>query len=125
MTTWMRLWPLLILPGVLMIALGAVVDVPVGGHEIGGAAVRNWCIMHLLLNWLPGAARDQLAAWARQTDTLHRWTLFLLISLNINALLLPLFFGIGAAMQRLQAWGVRQDLEWKSAAVRRGGRPPV
>ncbi|MHB8348296.1 MAG: hypothetical protein ACYDHM_14230 [Acidiferrobacterales bacterium] len=125
MITWIRLWPFLALPGVLMIAMGAVVGVPVGGHEIGGAAVRNWCIIHLLLNWLPGGARNQLAAWIGRTDALHRWALYLLISVNVNALLLPLFFGLGAVIQRLQAWGARQDLELKSTAVRRGGRPPV
>jgi len=120
-TTWFRLWPFLALPGVVIIALGAVVALPLGAHEIGGAAVQHWCIAHLLVDWLPHGAQSQLTVWVSRTDTLHRWILYLLIAVNINTLLLPLLYGIGVAILRLQAWGARQDLELKSAAVRRGG----
>ncbi|MHB8256180.1 MAG: hypothetical protein ACYDHY_04430 [Acidiferrobacterales bacterium] len=121
MTTWFRLWPFLVLPGVVIIALGAVVALPLGAHEIGGAAVQHWCIVHLLVDWLPHGAQSQLTVWVSRADTLHRWILYLLIAVNINTLLLPLLYGIGVAILRLQAWGARQDLELKSAAVRRGG----
>ena len=120
MTTWFGLWPFLALPGVAMIALGAMVTIPMGGHEIGGAAVQHWCIVHLLVDWLPHGVQNRLTVWVGWTDSSHRWILYLLIAVNVNALLLPLFYGIGSAILRLQAWGVRQDLDLKSTAVRRG-----
>ncbi len=120
MTTWIGLWPLLVLPSILMIALGAVVTMPVAGHEIGGAAVQHWCVVHLLLDWLPGRVHNRLAIWFSGTDALHRWILYLLIVANVNTFLLPLLYGIGEGILRLQAWGVRTDLELKSLAARKG-----
>ncbi|MDA8362524.1 MAG: hypothetical protein M0Z84_01610 [Gammaproteobacteria bacterium] len=120
MTTWIALWPLLAVPCVLMIAIGAVPSLLLGVHEIGGAAVRNWCVVHLLLDWLPGDARVRLLVWFDRTDALRRWAFYLLIAINVNALLLPVLYGVGEAALRLQAWAVRRQLETQSRAARTG-----
>ena len=118
--TWFGLWPLLILPAVMMIALGALVTPGLGGHGAGGNAVQYWCIVHLLLDWLPHAAQARLAAVLARADAPHRWMLYLLVTANVNALMLPPLYALGSGLLRLQAWSVRRDLELKTRAARTG-----
>ncbi len=120
MNSWLVRWPLLLMPSVLMIALEAVPGLPVGARVLGGAAVQNWCVTHLLLVWLPDVARTRLAAWFGLAGRVQRWELYGLIVINVNAVLLPLIYASVESVIRFQAWALRRELEIERRTARSG-----
>ena len=59
-----------------------------------------------------------LAAWFQAATPWQEWMLALLVAVNVNAVLLPAFFGLGQALISASARFARKDIELK----RRGGR---
>lgn len=120
MISWVTFWPFLLIPGLVMAGMGALVTLPVHGHLLGGEAVRDWCNAHLLLAWLPDSAAYRVETWLKEAPLMHQWILYLLVVMNVNALLLPFLYVAGEAIMRFHGWGVRLDLELKRRATRTG-----
>ncbi len=121
MISWVTLWPLLVMPGLIMTGLGALATVKVHGHLFGGAAVRQWCDLHLVVANLPTNAAGRLESWLNLSPFVHQWIVYLIIVANINTLLLPLLYVAGEVILRLHRWGARKDLQLKRGADGAGG----
>ncbi len=118
MITWIAFWPFLALPSLLMIGIGSLVSVTVYGRLMGGMIVRHWCIEHLVMLWLPAHAGARLAVWVNEAKSVHEWILYIAITLNVNAVLLPALYIFGEGIVRFHGWRVRKDLDLKRNSLK-------
>jgi len=63
MTSWSRLWPLLVIPYLALLGLGILPAGEFFGRSWGGAYVREWLLNEAVLPWLPSDAAWQLVRW--------------------------------------------------------------
>ena len=88
------------------------------GVLVGGGLVRQWLLNHVLLPLAPLEQAHSLVNWFASASVLQEWCLALLITINLNAvLLLPLFF-LGQALIKLSAWVMRTELDLKRKGFR-------
>ena len=118
MLTWFRLWPLLLLPTVLLMLGCSMPWLELRGRIVAGALLRQGLLNHIVLPLTPAEQGGQLVNWFTAATPLQEWLLALLISLNLNALLLPLLYALGHALIIVSGWYVRTELEHKRKAVR-------
>ena len=119
MITWVRLWPLLALPTLLVAGLGALPTGALRGQPLGGGPWRQVVLNHVLLPLLPGDAAAQVVNGFARATVLQEWLVTALIALNINVALLPVLYGAGTLLVRASAALAKQDLQQKRAAARR------
>lgn len=119
MLTWFGLWPMLLMPMLLMVAAGLIPLSQPFGRAFGGPLVREWSLNHLVLPLLPDGAGWQLVNWFAHASLAQEWTFYLLVALNVNALCLPFLYAFGEGLIRLRAWATRTDLDLKHQALRR------
>lgn len=117
MITWLRLWPLLLVPFVLMVLVGLLPEVTLGKATLGGPQFREG-VFNVMLSLFTWDARTQLVDWYHATNTWGELGAHALIGLNVNAALLPLLYGIGSAVVRFSAWASRADLNLKRQQLR-------
>lgn len=116
--TWIRLWPLLLLPSFLLTLAVSVPMFEMRGVLLGGGLVRQWLLNHVLLPFAPLDQAHLLVNWFASASVLQEWCLAMLIVLNLNAsLLLPLFF-VGQSFIKLSAWVMRTELDLKRKGFR-------
>ncbi len=84
MITWHRVWPLLLLPYVLIFLIGLF------------PFIREGMLNHILIPVLPYQAAVDLVNWYRGASQLDELLLHLVLSLNLGTLLYPSFYLIGA-----------------------------
>ena len=119
MMTWIQLWPLLGVPIVLVAALAAIPTAEFNNRIMGGGPIREWLLNHLLLPVLPTDTGASLIGWFSHASVFKEWLLAVLIGLNLNALLLPLLYGVGVLLIQMQSWLMRKDLDLKRQQARR------
>lgn len=119
MITWVQVWPLLCLPTVLLGLVGLLPTIHTASRVLGGGPLREWVINHGLLPWLPYGAAGRVVEWFDQATVAHEWLLYMLVVLNLNALFLPVLYGLGEGWLRVRNWFARKDLELKRRAARR------
>ena len=116
--TWFVLWPLLIMPSVVVIMLGAIPSLTVFDHVIGGFMFREKLI-RLLELFLPS---DHIAQWHLLYDGANESTQILMhsvIAVNINLLILPLLYVVGTWMIAMNGWFASQTHASKTNILRR------
>lgn len=118
MITWLQLWPLLALPFFLLTVLGFLPTTELAGRVFGGGPIRE-AMLNTVVPFLPSQHGHTLILWFESATTRQELALHALISLNVNALLLPLLYAIGEAWIRFRAWVVRTNLDLRQRAARR------
>lgn len=118
MITWFQLWPVLLMPSAILSALAAIPTLQVGGRLLGGGPVREFYLNHFVLPLLPGNTAAALVGWFSSASAFHEWLLALAVSINFNALLLPLLYVLGVFIIRLSAWASKKDIQLKRESVR-------
>jgi hypothetical protein len=118
MITWIQMWPILTIPFVIVTAAAAIPTAVWNGRILGGGPIREWLLNHLLLPVLPQDAGASLVGWFQSANALQEWSVSALIALNINAVLLPLLFGLGHILIQTTNWFSNKDLELKRRAAR-------
>lgn len=95
MITWLKIWPLLLMPTVILSAIAAFPTSLIGGRVLGGGPVREYYLNHFLLPVLPADASASLVSWFSAASSMQEWLLAFAISVNLNAVLLPLLYVLG------------------------------
>lgn len=119
MTSWIRFWPLLCVPVVLLALLSGLPTVPWHAHVLGGGPVRQWVLNHGLLPLLPTPWAAQIVAWDAHWSVLPEWLLTVWVAVNLNVVLLPPLYVLGSLLITLMNWLARTDLGQKQAALRK------
>lgn len=118
MITWIQVWPILGVPWLLIAGVAALPTAAFGGRTLGGGPVREWLLNHWLLPVLPHDAAASLVAWFQQAGAAQEWLIAALIALNANAVLLPVLYGIGLGVIRINNALTNKDIELKRRAAR-------
>ena len=118
MITWIQVWPILGMPTIVVAGIAALPTAEFRSRILGGGPVREWLLNHLLLPLIPQDAGLALAAWFQHANGVQEWLVALLIALNVNAVLLPAFYGLGFVIIRTGNWFTNKDLELKRTAAR-------
>lgn len=118
MITWIQVWPILGIPFLTLAGLAALPTAAFNGRVLGGGPIREWLLNHLMLPALPHEAAVQAVVWFQHASGLQEWSMSALIALNVNALLLPAFYGLGLVLIRTGNWFTNKDLELKRQAAR-------
>ena len=116
--TWLRLWPLLALPTFLLTLLASLPLFEVRGVTLGGGPVRQWLLNHLLLPIAPLEQAEALVHWFATASAAQEWLLAVLITVNLNAILLLPLYVLGQGLITLSGWYVRTELNLKREGIR-------
>lgn len=123
MITWIHYWPFLPMPTLLLSAMAAIPTRTINGHLVGGGPVREFCLNNfawpaLSLPVWPAGSTAQLVAWFSTASEFQEWLLTFVVALNINAILLPLLYGLGVAVIGLSSWHAKKNIDQKRNAMR-------
>ncbi len=122
MTTWLRVWPLCVVPGVVLMLLGCLPQIAWVDKSVGGASVRAATVEVALVSWLPSAPREEFQRWYAAAPPATHYAVHAWLALNLNTLLLPLTYGLARACIASSAWSMRTEWELKRGALRRSTR---
>lgn len=118
MITWLQYWPMLPMPTVILSAMAAMPTGMFNGRLVGGGPVREYYLNHFALPVLPADAGMQLVAWFSAANGFQEWLLAFAVSININAILLPLLYVMGVCVIKLSSWVSKKNIDLKREAVR-------
>lgn len=118
MITWLLMGPLLSLPTALLALLCAVPQITVNNRMVGGAQLRQWLLNHVADRVLPNAQGAELITWFQHASVLQEWLLSVLIAINLNAVVLPALYAIGAMVIWFSSWSAKTDLALKRKALK-------
>ena len=118
MITWIQVWPILGIPTLMVAGIAALPTAGFNGRVLGGGPIREWLLNRLMLPLLPQDAGLALVAWFQHANGVQEWLVALLIAINVNAVLLPAFYGLGLVIIRTGNWFTNKDLELKRTAAR-------
>lgn len=120
MITWYQVWPLLLLPSLILFPVGLLPDTTLFGEPFGGGIVREFAINHALLPLLSKEAGWRVVTWFGRASGAGETALYGLIVLNVNALSLPLIYGAMTLRMQFGAWYTRSELAAKRKLLRQG-----
>ena len=89
MITWHRVWPLLLLPYVLVFLIGLL------------PFIREAMLNHILIPVLPYQAAVDLVDWYRNASQPQELLVHLVLCLNLGTLFYPLFYLAGTVFIRI------------------------
>ncbi|MES0328327.1 MAG: hypothetical protein ABUK13_09075 [Gammaproteobacteria bacterium] len=118
MITWVRLWPLLLSPLLVISFLSVIPVFTVRDHILGGGVFVEWLLNRILLPLLPWEQGNQLVQWFSGASYGQELMLALLMALNITALIMPVLYGLGELVIWLTAFFTRKELELKRQSMR-------
>jgi len=118
MITWIQVWPILGIPTLVVAGTAGLPTAAFNGRILGGGPVREWLLNHLMLPLLPSETGYALMGWFQQASGIQEWLIALLIALNVNALALPAFYGLGFVIIATGNWFTNKNLELKRSAAR-------
>lgn len=118
MITWLKIWPLLLMPTVILSALAAIPTHIFNGRLLGGGPVREYYLNNFLLPVLPADASASLVQWFSTASSMQEWLLAFAVSVNINAILLPLLYVFGIFVIQVSSWVAKKDIQLKRDSVR-------
>lgn len=117
MITWVQLWPLLAAPAFLASLLSALPTFALKGVLLGGGPLRQWLINTFMLPVVPTEAGHDFVAWFAHASVVSEWFVSFFVALNVNAILLPALYLVGALIIRVQAWLARMDINQRRNAI--------
>lgn len=118
MITWLQLWPVMLMPTVILTALASMPTRMFNGRFMGGGPVREYYLNHFMLPLLPADTGSQLVAWFSTASGMQEWFLGLAVSVNLNAVMLPLLYGLGVVIIGLSSWVSKKNIDLKRQAMR-------
>ena len=118
MITWIQLWPLMLMPTIILSALAAIPTRLFNGRLLGGGPVREYYLNHFILPVLPADASASLVQWFSGTSAVQEWFLAFAVSININALVLPLLYVFGIFVIQVSSWVAKKNIQLKRDSVR-------
>lgn len=118
MITWLTLWPLLLVPSIILTALASCPTVMFKGRVLGGGPVREFYLNHFVLPVLPHDVGARLVDWFSSATVVQEWFLALATAININAALLPLLYLLGFCVINVSAWMARKNIELQRRGMR-------
>lgn len=121
MITWAPLLPLMILPTLLIGALGLLPELHLAHIHISGESVRLFFVAHVLSPFLTSTTAGVFAQWYAVASAPARLALHGLIAVNINAALLPVLYGAGVVAIRFFNWFRVFELETQRQHVKGRG----
>jgi len=116
--TWLKIWPLLMMPTVIFSAIAAFPTFLIGGRVLGGGPVREYYLNHFLLPVLPADASVSLISWFSTASAMQEWLLAFAVSVNLNAMLLPLLYALGVFVIQVSSWVAKKDIQLKRDSMR-------
>jgi len=117
--TWFRLWPLLILPFLTTFFLGLLPKVSIlGDKEVGGFLIRE-PFVDLTEFLLPEDKAELLHHLYFTGDYLTQVSIHGVLALNLNLLLLPVLYAVGAFLIFVSSWVATAELDVKTQTARR------
>ena len=118
MITWVTFWPMLALPAFLMSIIAAIPTVRINDKLLGGGPVREYYINHIALPIMPDGIATRLVDWFAMASPLQEWFFSLAIAINVNALLLPILYGLGCVVIAFSGWMARLRISQRRNSVR-------
>ncbi len=119
MLTWIRLWPVFIVPIFFINMLGFLPTVFEMGRYWGGGPVRQWMLNTFLLPLLSYSHAEQIVYWFNHEATIFQECLMYgVIILNLDIFSLPVIYGIGNGVMKLLNWSTVKELNLKRKAAR-------
>lgn len=118
MLTWMRFWPVFVGPVLLLNVLGFLPTVFEGGRYWGGGPIRQWMLNTLLIPLLNVSQAEQIVQWFNEASVLQECVMYGILILNLDLLLMPVFYGFGQGIMRVLNWMTVKDLALKRQAAR-------
>ncbi len=118
MLTWIRLWPVFVFP---VLGLNLIGFFPTGGYQgqyYGGGPVREWAVNTFLLPLLSVPQAEKVVAWFSQATVMEECFLYGIIALNLNVFLMPVFYGLGNMIIKINNWISIKELQLKRSAAR-------
>lgn len=117
--TWFRLWPLLILPFLMTFLLGLIPSfLLLGKKEVGGFLIRE-PFVEMAEYVLPGDKAGLLHDLYYAGDYLTQVLIHAVLALNLNLLLLPFIYAVGAFLISVSSWVATTELDVKTQTARR------
>src|SRR5450759_1544202 len=68
---------------------------------------------HFLLPVLPADASASLVSWFSTASSMQEWVLAFAVSVNLNAILLPLLYVLGIFVIQVSSWAAKKDIQVK------------
>lgn len=118
MITWLTLWPILLVPSIILMALASCPTFLFRGRMLGGGPVREFYLNNFVLPVLPHDAGARLVEWFSSATVVQEWFLALAAAININAALLPLLYALGFCAINVSAWMARKNIELQRRGMR-------
>ena len=88
------------------------------GRVLGGGPVREYYLNHFLLPLLPADASASLVSWFSTANSMQEWLLAFAVSVNLNAILLPLLYVLGVFVIQVSSWVAKKDIQLKRDSIR-------
>ena len=118
MVTWIQLWPLMLMPTIILSALAAIPTRLFNGRVLGGGPVREYYLNHFILPVLPADASVSLVQWFSTASAIQEWCVAFAVSVNINALMLPLLYVFGIFVIQVSSWFAKKNIQLKRDSMR-------
>ena len=118
MITWIRLWPMFVVPLFILNAIGFLPTIFKAGRYWGGGPVRQWLLNTVLIPLLSDTHGEQIAQWFNTATVTQEYIMYSIIILNLNLLVIPILYGCGNGIMKIINWISVRDLELKREAVR-------
>lgn len=118
MLTWIRLWPAFVFPVLGLNLIGFFPTVSFQGQYLGGGPVRAWAVNTFLLPFLSAAQGGKVVAWYSQATVMQECFLFGIIALNLDVFMMPVLYGLGNVIIKINNWISIKELQLKRSAAR-------
>ena len=118
MLTWIRFWPMFVVPVFVLNAIGFLPTIFEARRYWGGGPVRQWMLNTFLIPLLSDAQAHQITDWFNTATVIQECLMYSIIILNLNLLVIPILYGCGNGIIKVINWISVRDLELKREAVR-------
>ncbi|MFQ5543872.1 MAG: hypothetical protein ACE5FY_05925 [Nitrospiria bacterium] len=118
MLTWIRLWPAFVFPVLVLNLIGFLPTLVFQGDYVGGGPVREWAVNTFLLPVLSVLQAEQIVLWFNQATVMEECFLYGVIVLNLDVLMMPVFYGLGNILMKISNWISIKELQLKRSAAR-------
>ena len=119
MITWLRLWPVFLIPLLIMLPAGLLPHLNLGFLTFDGGVIRQWSVNTLLLPLLTQQDALLIVHYFQRASYVEEFLLYLFICFNVTVLLMPVFYLVGNVIIRVSTWFAVNELKQKNILARR------
>lgn len=106
------------MPTLILSAIAAFPTLLIGGKVLGGGPVREYYLNAIVLPVLPSETSALLVHWFSAASAFQEWLLAFAVSININALMLPLLYALGIFIIKVSSWSAKKNIQLKRDSMR-------